>query len=61
MTEPWSPLAAAEPPVAPEPPAEGACCGSGCEPCVWDVYQGELAEYRRALALWQAEQELLGG
>eukprot|EP01063_Lacrimia_lanifica_P012848 TRINITY_DN19544_c2_g1_i1.p1 TRINITY_DN19544_c2_g1~~TRINITY_DN19544_c2_g1_i1.p1 ORF type:complete len:482 (+),score=107.34 TRINITY_DN19544_c2_g1_i1:60-1505(+) len=23
---------------APAPPAEGACCGSGCYPCVWDTY-----------------------
>ena len=27
-------------PEAPEPPADGACCGSGCDNCVLDVYQG---------------------
>lgn len=38
-------------PEAPEPPADGACCGSGCENCVLDVYQAELSAYR--LKHWQ--------
>lgn len=38
-----------EPPEAPQP---GACCESGCDPCVHDLYAEELAEYRRQLAGW---------
>lgn len=41
----------------PEPPFEvtdDMCCGSGCEPCILDIYQTELREYRRALAEWEA-------
>lgn len=32
----------------PTPPGDYDCCESGCEPCVWDVYQSELAEWRSA-------------
>lgn len=38
-------------PAAPEPLADGACCGSGCENCVLDSYQAELSAYR--LKHWQ--------
>ncbi|AQR63909.1 hypothetical protein BXU06_01615 [Aquaspirillum sp. LM1] len=38
-------------PEAPEPLADGACCGSGCENCVLDSYQAELSAYR--LKHWQ--------
>ncbi|WP_277059675.1 oxidoreductase-like domain-containing protein [Rivihabitans pingtungensis] len=38
-------------PEAPEPPADGACCGSGCDNCVLDVYQAQLSDYR--LKHWQ--------
>ncbi|WP_374356601.1 oxidoreductase-like domain-containing protein [Chitinimonas sp.] len=41
-----------EPPI---PPDDGLCCNSGCELCVWDYYNQELADYRRALAQWQAQ------
>lgn len=43
-------------PEAPEAPADDLCCGSGCEPCVWDLYQEQLTEYRARLAAWQARQ-----
>ncbi|HJV07973.1 MAG TPA: oxidoreductase-like domain-containing protein [Chromobacteriaceae bacterium] len=43
-------------PEAPQPPADDECCGSGCEPCVWDRYTAELAEYRVKLAAWQLRQ-----
>ncbi|MCB6184063.1 oxidoreductase-like domain-containing protein [Leeia sp. TBRC 13508] len=45
------------PPEAPEPPAEGECCDSGCEDCVLDRYQAALRQYREELAMWQALQE----
>lgn len=45
--------------IMPEPPFEvddDMCCGSGCEPCILDIYQQELRDYRARLALWQARQ-----
>ncbi|MBA4501500.1 oxidoreductase-like domain-containing protein [Marinobacterium marinum] len=36
----------------PTPPADGECCESACEPCVWDTYYEELR-------LWQDEQKRL--
>jgi hypothetical protein len=30
----------------PIPPGDYDCCESGCEPCVWDVYQAEMAQWR---------------
>ncbi|OWY38638.1 oxidoreductase [Xenophilus sp. AP218F] len=43
----------------PEPPFEvtdDMCCGSGCEPCILDIYQAELRDYRARLAAWQQRQ-----
>lgn len=40
----------------PQPPASpeaDACCHSGCNYCVEDLYQQELDEYRVALREWQ--------
>ncbi|MBS7325519.1 MAG: hypothetical protein KIG85_02725 [Thiopseudomonas sp.] len=31
----------------PEPPGEYDCCESACEPCVWDLYYEDLAEWNR--------------
>lgn len=44
-------------PEAPQPPAPGDCCHSGCTFCVEDMYQGELDRYRVALKEWQERQE----
>lgn len=35
----------------PTPPGEYECCESGCEPCVWDIYNDELKA-------WQAAQKV---
>ncbi|SMF20261.1 oxidoreductase-like domain-containing protein [Pseudogulbenkiania subflava] len=43
-------------PEAPIEPTDDMCCGSGCEPCVWDTYTAELNDYRRKLAEWQARE-----
>lgn len=34
----------------PQPPAEGACCDSGCSPCVWDTYYANLQAWRIEIA-----------
>ena len=39
-------------PQAPEEPAPGECCGSGCPLCVLDLYAEEVARYRERLAQW---------
>ena len=33
-------------PECPEEPLPSECCGSGCKPCVLDVYQDQLATWR---------------
>jgi hypothetical protein len=41
----------------PEPPARplaADCCRGGCDPCVFDVYEEELARYEESLRRWQA-------
>ena len=43
----------------PTPPIEPAledCCQSGCDPCIFDIYQDALERYRVALQEWQARQ-----
>jgi hypothetical protein len=30
------------------------CCHSGCDPCIFDLYDEALERYRTALAEWQA-------
>jgi hypothetical protein len=44
------------PPLAPTPPEDDACCGNGCDPCVWDLYAMERDRYLAALREWQARQ-----
>ena len=29
----------------PIPPADGECCESGCEPCIWDDYYEQLRQW----------------
>ncbi|UDM16966.1 oxidoreductase-like domain-containing protein [Vogesella sp. XCS3] len=40
-------------PEAPDTPDDYACCHSGCQPCVWDIYDSAVSEYRQKLAAWQ--------
>ncbi|MET0332021.1 MAG: oxidoreductase-like domain-containing protein [Dyella sp.] len=44
-----------QPPGVPEP---DECCNSGCVPCVYDLYDEALAQYRLQLATWLARQPL---
>ena len=55
------PMHAADPdddpaPQAPAPPDADACCGSGCERCVFDIYQDARERYLKALRAWQERQ-----
>lgn len=55
MTTETTPVPADDP--RPEPPREPEsyeCCGSGCQPCVYDVYWERVATYEQELEAWQA-------
>nr|WP_246641934.1 oxidoreductase-like domain-containing protein [Paraburkholderia edwinii] len=39
-----------EPPVR---PSADDCCRSGCDPCVFDLYNEALERYHAALAAWE--------
>ena len=41
-------------PAPPKRPDPDDCCHSGCDPCVFDLYDEELTRYRAALAAWEA-------
>ncbi len=47
-------------PVPPELPEDDACCGNGCDPCVFDLYDIERRRYLAALKAWQERQAALG-
>lgn len=54
MTAP-APDSAADPmPQAPEAPDLDACCGNGCEPCIFDLHDMAMDRYRQALREWKA-------
>ncbi|MEW7849345.1 oxidoreductase-like domain-containing protein [Massilia aurea] len=42
------------PPQPPSAPELDDCCRSGCNPCVFDLYDDALERYERALAAWKA-------
>jgi hypothetical protein len=39
-------------PVPPRKPEPHECCGTGCIPCVMDLYEEELWEYEKSIKLW---------
>jgi hypothetical protein len=46
-----------DPDLRPEPPPAPdfeACCGNGCEPCIFDLHDLEMEDYRQALRAWLA-------
>ena len=43
-------------PVEPQPPNLEDCCGNGCDPCIFDLYDAERERYRAALRAWEARQ-----
>jgi Oxidoreductase-like protein, N-terminal len=42
-----------EPPIRPRP---GECCGLGCVPCVYDLYEEALEGYETKLRQWHERQ-----
>jgi len=38
-----------------------ACCGNGCDPCIFDLHDLAMDEYRQALRAWQARQVVAVG
>jgi len=44
-------------PVPPRKPDPQECCGTGCIPCVMDLYEEELWQYEKDLQAWQAASE----
>jgi hypothetical protein len=54
-----TPTAAADrPPMPPVEPALSDCCGSGCSPCIVDLYHDALERYEAELEAWHARQAL---
>lgn len=43
-------------PLPPLRPSSDDCCRSGCDPCVFDLYQDALARYRTELEAWERRQ-----
>jgi len=43
-------------PIEPPPPDFDACCGQGCNPCIFDLYEMARAEYAAKLRAWEERQ-----
>lgn len=41
------------PPQRPPEPDALDCCGEGCVPCIYDLYEQALEHYQEALAAWR--------
>lgn len=41
------------PPRVPVEPEPGDCCGNGCDPCIFDLYEEARQHYRKALEAWR--------
>jgi hypothetical protein len=40
-------------PVAPIRPDNDECCGGGCNPCIFDLYEEARERYEEVLAAWR--------
>lgn len=49
------------PPTPPVEPALEDCCGSGCVPCIFDIYQQQRERYEEELQAWTARQAAHAG
>ncbi|WP_370637388.1 oxidoreductase-like domain-containing protein [Cupriavidus sp. AU9028] len=54
MTPATAPAADDPRPLPPNRPDDDACCGSGCDPCIFDFYYEEMERYRQELRDWLA-------
>jgi len=43
-------------PEAPPEPDLDACCGQGCNPCIFDLYEMEREKYEAKLRAWEERQ-----
>ncbi|MES2102629.1 MAG: oxidoreductase-like domain-containing protein [Pseudomonadota bacterium] len=43
-----------KPPVPPPRPELEDCCNSGCNPCIFDIYEDAMERYRAELQAWEA-------
>jgi hypothetical protein len=43
-------------PVEPPLPDQNACCGRGCNPCIFDLYQMLRESYEEKLRAWEERQ-----
>jgi hypothetical protein len=43
-------------PTPPRKPEPNECCGTGCIPCVMDLYEEDLQRYEEELAAWNKAQ-----
>lgn len=63
-----------EPPIPPDPagdhdsrpeppprPAAEDCCRSGCDPCVFDLYDAALGRYEAELRAWHTRRDRQSG
>lgn len=41
-------------PTPPERPSPDDCCNSGCDPCVFDLYEEALDRYEEQVRAWEA-------
>ena len=51
------PTARPDPDPMPQPPVQPdleACCGNGCDPCIFDLHAMDMDRYREALRAWRA-------
>jgi hypothetical protein len=44
------------PPTPPRKPEAFECCGSGCMPCIFDLYEEDLQRFESALHAWEKRQ-----
>jgi Oxidoreductase-like protein, N-terminal len=43
-------------PTSPNKPDPSECCGTGCIPCVMDIYEEALWQYEKDLKAWNLSQ-----